>query len=62
MGALKKMKSKIIMAAVMIIVMALGIGIYNTPANRINRHLGLGQKYLEELYIDYGSTAGGAVM
>ena len=37
------------MAAVMIIVMALGIGIYNTPANRINRHLDLGQNYLDEI-------------
>ena len=28
--------------------MAIGIGIYNTPTNRISRHLDLGQKYLEE--------------
>ena len=48
METLKKVKSKIIIVAVLIIVMAISIGVYNTPSNRINRHLNLGQKYLEE--------------
>ena len=47
----KKRKGKLLGIAVLIIIIiavAIGIGIYNTPTNRINRHLDLGQKYLEE--------------
>ena len=33
---------------VVAIAAAIGIGIYNTPTNRINRHLDLGQRYLDE--------------
>ncbi len=38
----------IFLIVVVAIAVAMGIGIYNTPTNRINRHLDLGQKYLEE--------------
>lgn len=38
----------IFLIVVVAIAAAMGIGIYNTPTNRINRHLDLGQKYLEE--------------
>ena len=47
----KKSKGKLLGIAVLIIIIiavAIGIGIYNTPTNRINRHLDLGQRYLEE--------------
>ncbi len=35
-------------AAVVIIAIAVGVGIYNLPANRLSRQLSLGNKYLEE--------------
>lgn len=44
----KKVIAIIAAAAVIIIALAVGIGIYNTPENRLNRQLDLGNKYLEE--------------
>ena len=38
----------IFLIVVVAVAIATGIGIYNTPTNRINRHLDLGQKYLDE--------------
>ena len=38
----------IFLIVVVSVAVATGVGIYNTPTNRINRHLDLGQKYLEE--------------
>lgn len=38
----------IILAAVIILAVGMGLGIYNSPENRISRQLDLGQKYLEE--------------
>lgn len=35
-------------AAAVIIAIAIGVGIYNLPANRLSRQLALGNKYLEE--------------
>ena len=35
-------------AAVVAVAILVGLGIYNAPANRLNRQLDLGQKYLEE--------------
>ena len=35
-------------AIIVFAAMAIGIGIYNTPTNRINRYLDLGKKYIEE--------------
>ncbi len=37
-----------IAAAVILFAVLIGIGIYNTPANRTSRHLNLGERYLEE--------------
>ena len=51
MKAKGKMKNRIAVTVIIVaVVMAviIGISIYNTPTNRINRHLDLGQKYLEE--------------
>ena len=46
---MKKITTVIIpVISVIIIAVITGISIYNTPENRINRHLNLGQKYLEE--------------
>lgn len=41
---------KIIITIISVVIIAVitGISIYNTPTNRIGRHLDLGQKYLEE--------------
>lgn len=44
----KKVIGIIAVAAVVLITLAVGIGIYNTPENRINRQLDLGNRYLEE--------------
>ena len=44
----KKILPFIITVAVALIVLIVGICIYNTPANRIQRQLDLGNKYLEE--------------
>lgn len=38
----------IIAAAVVLIAAVIGIGIYNTPTNRMSRHMDLGARYLEE--------------
>lgn len=38
----------IIASAVVLVALAVGIAIYNTPANRVQRQLDLGNKYLEE--------------
>lgn len=43
----KKPIALIIAAVVVLIALAAGIGIYNTPANRLSRQLDLGHKYLE---------------
>ena len=43
----KKPTALIIAAVVVLIALAAGIGIYNTPANRLSRQLDLGHKYLE---------------
>ena len=40
--------TEIFLIVVVAVAVATGVGIYNTPTNRINRHLDLGQKYLEE--------------
>lgn len=36
-------------AAVIIIALFIGIGIYQSPENRLSRQLDLGQRYLEEM-------------
>lgn len=38
-----------IAVAAMLIALLVGIGIYNTPTNRVSRHLELANKYLEEM-------------
>jgi len=38
----------IVIAAVIVLAVGSGLGIYNSPANRLSRQLDLGQKYLEE--------------
>jgi len=38
----------IIIAAVIVLAVGIGLGIYNSPENRMSRQLDLGQKYLEE--------------
>ncbi len=45
---LKKKALPFIAAAVALIALIVGIAIYNTPANRVQRQLDLGNKYLEE--------------
>ncbi len=44
----KKWLPYILAAAAVLLVLAAGIGIYNTPANRLQRQLDLGNRYLEE--------------
>ena len=44
----KRILPFLIVAAVALIALAVGIGIYNTPANRLQRQLELGNRYLEE--------------
>lgn len=44
----KKKVLPFIIVAAALIALIVGIGIYNTPANRVRRQLELGQKYLEE--------------
>ncbi len=44
----KKMWLLISTVVVVIIALAVGIGIYNTPTNRLRRQLDLGNRYLEE--------------
>lgn len=39
----------LVVVAVMLIDVLIGIGMYNTPANQLNRHLKLANRYLEEL-------------
>lgn len=42
-------KKKLILAAAAVVVaIAIGLGMYNSPANQLSRQLNLGQKYLEE--------------
>ncbi len=38
----------IIIAAAVLIAVLIGVGLYNTPANRVSRYLDLGNRYLEE--------------
>ncbi len=38
----------IIIAVAVLVAVLIGVGVYNTPANRMNRHLDLGARYLEE--------------
>ena len=38
----------IIIAAVILVAVLIGVGVYNAPANRMSRHLDLGACYLEE--------------
>lgn len=45
----KKLLFGVIAAVVVLIALLTGIGIYNTPENRVNRHLELANKYLEEM-------------
>lgn len=45
----KKLIFSIITAAAVLIALLAGIGIYNTPANRVSRHLELANRYLEEM-------------
>ncbi len=40
--------TRIIIAAAGLFAVLIGVGIYNTPANRMSRHLDLGARYLEE--------------
>lgn len=49
MGKNKKLLFSIIAAAAVLIALFAGIGIYNTPTNRVNRHLELANRYLEEM-------------
>ena len=44
----KKWLLYVIVATAVLIALAVGIGIYNTPENRLKRQLDLGYKYLEE--------------
>ena len=44
----KKWLPYIIAAAAVLIALAVGIGIYNTPENRLRRQLDLGNRYLQE--------------
>lgn len=44
----KKWLPYILAAAAVLVALAVGIGIYNTPENRLQRQLDLGNKYLEE--------------
>ena len=44
----KKWRCGIFAVVVVLIVLVVGIGIYNTPENRLQRQLNLGNKYLEE--------------
>lgn len=44
----KKWRFGIFAVVVVLIVLVVGIGIYNTPENRLQRQLNLGNKYLEE--------------
>lgn len=53
----KKLLPFIIAAAVILIALAVGIGIYNTPANRLQRQLDLGNKYLEEQQYEQAAIA-----
>ena len=53
----KKIIAIIAAAAVIIIALAVGIGIYNTPENRLQRQLDLGNKYLEEQNYEQAAIA-----
>ena len=53
----KKIITIIAAAAVIVIALAVGIGIYNTPANRLQRQLDLGNKYLEEQNYEQAAIA-----
>ena len=53
----KKLFAFIITAAVIVIAMIAGIGTYNTPANRLQRQLNLGNKYLEEKNYEQAASA-----
>lgn len=53
----KKLLTFIIAAAVILIALAVGIGIYNTPENRLQRQLDLGNKYLEEQQYEQAAIA-----
>ena len=54
-----KKKIVLITAAVAVVLFALavGVGIYNTPANRLQRQLDLGNKYLEEQNYEQAAIA-----
>ena len=56
-GNKKKLIAIIAAAAVIVIALAVGIGIYNTPANRLQRQLDLGNKYLEEQNYEQAAIA-----
>ena len=47
-GKKRMMLVGIIAVAVVLAAILIGIGIYNTPTNRMNRHMDLGARYLEE--------------
>ena len=53
----KKLFPIIIAVAVILIALAVGFGIYNTPANRLQRQLDLGNKYLEEQQYEQAAIA-----
>ena len=53
----KKIRPVVVAAAVIFIALLAGISIYNTPANRLQRQLDLGNKYLEEQQYEQAALA-----
>lgn len=53
----KKFLPAIIVAAVVLLALLAGLGIYNTPENRLRRTLDLGNKYLEEQNYEQAALA-----
>lgn len=53
----KKLIPLVVAAAVVFIALLAGVSIYNTPANRLQRQLDLGNKYLEEQQYEQAALA-----